>query len=152
MVTDELVSFELAKLSKKKGFNEEWFYSYTTDDKSNIDLHSSFDLTGEFMFTEEDLQAAEENEYSAWFAPTRAFLQKWLREEHKIDILPTMSKNSRTYGYRIFCIEDGKTIEYVHIYEKHETYELALEQGLIEGLNLIKNERTINKFQDSQIS
>lgn len=124
---DEPISFETAKLAKEKGFTFFKRMGYTTSfyhPKTRSILRLG--RTGRCKL--EDL----------YYRSTQNLLQKWLREEFRIDVLPTMSKNSRTYGYRILCIEDGKTIEYVHIYEKHETYEEALEFGLMEGLKLIK--------------
>ena len=138
---EEVISFETAKLAKEKGFDWKCLHFYCINSTCNhIDTPYEYSFRVNANFNSEDNFGYGKT----WSAPTLAFLQQWLREKHKIDVLPTMSRNSRTYGYRIFCIEDGKTIEYVHIYEKHETYEQALEQGLIEGLNLIKNERTIN--------
>ena len=127
-MTEELVSFELAKLAKEIGFRMQttpfgFVTKYYHPRTGTLLTHGR---TGRTKYSD------------LIYAPTLSLLQRWFREKHNIDVLPTMSRNSRTYGYRIFCIEEGKTIVYVHIYKKHETFEEAFEAGLIEGLKLIK--------------
>lgn len=53
-------------------------------------------------------------------------------------ILATFSQFSRTYGYKIFYIETCKTECINNCFTKFETYEQALEQGLLESFKLIK--------------
>lgn len=64
--------------------------------------------------------------------------QELLRELHKIDVLVTMSEFSRTYGFKLYYIEGGKTICENHCFEKYETYIQALEKGIIAGKEKIK--------------
>ena len=133
-MTEELVSHKLAVLAKEIGFNEECFYSYATDDKGDIELHSSFDLTGEFAFTEEDIQAAEENGYLAWFAPTQSHLQKWLRKVHDIYVLPMLLGG--TFDYNIY-----KSKHYCAVCTgKFESYEESLNTGLLEACKLLADD------------
>jgi hypothetical protein len=59
-------------------------------------------------------------------------VQKWLREKHDIYVLPVLL--GRFYGYNIH-------VPHTHCHTctgKFDTYELALEQGLLTGLKLIK--------------
>ena len=150
-MTEELVSHKLAVLAKEIGFNEECFYSYATDDKGDIELHSSFDLTGEFAFTEEDIQAAEENGYTAWFAPTHSQLQRWLREEHEIELNVSSVHYCSTGSPR----KDGVMICYAYFIQVTKemrntpsnsgwfTYEEAFNAGLIEACKLLsKHDRS----------
>lgn len=48
----------------------------------------------------------------------------------KIDILPTMSQFSRTYGFKIYYIDNGKTEMINNVYSKFDTRFDALLAGL----------------------
>jgi hypothetical protein len=69
--------------------------------------------------------------------PTQALLQKWLREEHNIHIMIFPSLDLTEYYVDVISKEDRTFID-----TPHNTYEEALEQGLVEALELInKNEK-----------
>lgn len=79
-------------------------------------------------------------------APTQSELQKWLRDEHTIDItvITNWKKGGRVYYVGLSYVKDNEVwiwfssdtdkfkskIEYI-------TYEEALEEGLLQALNLI---------------
>ena len=114
---EALVSFGTAKLAKEKLYPQERFKypKYSTD--GYVEYHNCND----------GIQV-----------PTQSELQKWLRESHKINVIPTMSRFSRTYGYKIYYIEDGK-IEVIDCqYIKNNSFEEAFETGLQNGLELIE--------------
>lgn len=64
--------------------------------------------------------------------PTQSLLQKWLREVHNIEVYVTpvkeITNDFKYYQWMIHTISFGI----------HDTYEKALEAGLIEALKLIK--------------
>jgi hypothetical protein len=131
---EKLISFETAKLAKEKGLilnNCKTAYSGTTIENSSL------------IYTEESFY------YKTYIlAPTQSLLQKWLRDEHHIFIdisfrpeldhqhmnwfveLQTLRSWNATYN----C---ANTIQTIMRY--FQTYEEALEAGLLESLNLIKN-------------
>lgn len=84
MITEDYASFEVAKLLKNKGFNEETEYIFSNNGKL---LKLSY-------LGIKDLTNADCNEYHTWqftiegvasiiSAPTHQMVMKWLREIHK---------------------------------------------------------------------
>lgn len=65
-------------------------------------------------------------------------IKDWLRDTYKIDVIITFSKFSRTYGYVIYYIENGVTIDINQRYIKKEEYEEALKAGLKESFKILK--------------
>lgn len=122
---EKFIEFSTAKLAKEKGFKEA--------------CHAYFDIcegyTKGYAFCYHETQNDEDLE--VLLAPTQSLLQRWLREVHKIDVIPTMSRFSRTYGYKIFYISDGETQIIDSQYIK-KSFEDALEIGLLTALPLIK--------------
>lgn len=123
-----LVSFETAKLAKEVGFNElcsveEGVYGINSIKFENKVKNSEFYKDNENITTK----------------PTQSLLQKWLREVHKIDIIPTFSKNSRTYGYNMYYTEENKPVYINKNSIKATTYEEALELALYKALTIVKN-------------
>lgn len=80
MITEDYVSFEVAKLLKEKGFNERLLTFYTTDEAKK---EGYFEL---MAFTDDKI----DNNHSdyCYLAPTLQMAMKWLREVHNIDIFP----------------------------------------------------------------
>ena len=114
---EQLISFETAKLAKEKGFK--YFQRIIT------------------VLDEED-KRFENDEHGI----TQSLLQKWIRETHKIYVnaLPSYTDNSdnKKHYFELFY---GKTLRlFGDKYSYFPTYEEALEVGLFEALNLIKNE------------
>ena len=134
-MTDQLISFKTAKLAKEKGFN------FTTGWPS---LGRRWYTTKQNEYTlipEGTLNAAAEGIP----APTQSLLQKWLREKHNIHIVVIpFARDSSTIK--------SKSDYYVYVNKKqfygfinlttnntpYNSYEEALEQGLIEALKLIQ--------------
>jgi len=124
---DQLITFETAKLAKKKGFNEACLECFIPKGTLYNNNRENIKLTNKQLLI------------SNCSAPTQSLLQKWLREEHRIFIWvqPWVGAN---YG---ICSNDF----YCQIYLRNSlqgdtklknTYEEALEKGLIEALKLIK--------------
>ena len=102
-MTDQLISIETAKLANEKGFPQENYY-----------------------LTKEQIEIVGPR------IVTQSLLQKWLREEHKIDIIIHVTSTTNEYWAHIpnFIRGDWKSICF-------KIYEEALEAGLIEGLHRI---------------
>jgi hypothetical protein len=126
---EQLITFETAKLLKEKGFTEKTIrYFDTSGDNCSglIPLNWNMSL---------------ENIYSR---PTQTYLQKWFREVHNIQVLSlpfaedSTDENSNTKYHPL--------VNHKHFYgfihkegNEYDSYEKALEVGLIEALNLIKS-------------
>ncbi len=126
-MTDQLISFETAKLAKEKGFK-------------NILLNSFYRTNGNFEKSQNEYDFNDRNPWPCelYAAPTQSLLQKWLREKHGIDIIikPWTGDKSgeKVYAADITIFGTNKYIKC----KKQSTYEKALEQGLIKALKLIK--------------
>lgn len=123
---DEVVDFDIAILAKEKGFDIDCLYKH-------LDEYQFFKCIGTPWECQYD--PPKENFINA---PSQSLLQKWLREIHKIDVIFTMSEFSRTYGYKIFHIVNGKTEVINNCFSKYENPEESLKVGLMEALKLIK--------------
>ena len=131
-ITEDYVSFEIAKLLKEKGFDVpcDSYYIYF---ESNVTLYKGH--LPEFSDSN-----INHNKYDDRISrPSQSLALKWLREVHNIyiDILTyTTGKNIqfRWVGYekgRLFSQEEGKTIYF-------DSYEQAVEAALLYVLkNLI---------------
>ena len=142
MSSIEIISFETAKLAKEKGFSlNVWHYygNYYSQDDNNQTLQASGSMV--------DMNTAS----WAYSAPTQHRLQKWLREEHDIDISVEKSFNEismgyyRYYGYHARVTTSHK-VNKVYPEDKWEegwygeicdNYEDALESGLQKALDLV---------------
>lgn len=114
---EQLITFETAKLAKEKGFDE------------YVCLHYS-NYEGVFM---DDIKNYE-LDHTKFSAPTQSLLQKWLREEHDKELF--IYKNLERSKYICYLYSGVK--RYSGFTENEgETYEQALEKGLIEALKLI---------------
>ncbi len=148
---EQLISFETAKLAKEKEFNEYCKYFYTEESglcviddfdgdiltMLNDDLtikETHYDCNGYFWYNELEDGTFEHYEPVKYIAPTQSLLQKWLREEYKIDIVI----GSNYIGYNII-LWNRNTNKNIKIEQNlFQYYEEALEQGLQEALKLIK--------------
>ena len=118
---DELITFKTAKLAKEKGFDWECTNGrYLLEGKLKGRIGASVDC----------------KEYAK--APTQSLLQRWLREEHSLNI-ETVCTTYHIGGLdsikKWTCYLGWSTME--ESIGEDLTYELALEAGLIEALKLI---------------
>lgn len=118
MIHDEICTYEVCKLAKKKGFPQDVFG--TCEMKSSCYLEDG-------RFYKDGCIYPIENAYTA---PTQSLLQRWLREEKGIII--ELKYSDSTESWRPFwswCIYNnlGITLE---IGDNSATYELALEDAL----------------------
>jgi hypothetical protein len=84
-ITEDYVSFEIAKLLKEKGFDEGCRARYGT--------------AGSFSYEKYEVEASGCEMHNAILAPTLQMAMKWLRIEHNIHIEPHIVKTRYSYGY-----------------------------------------------------
>ena len=98
MVTEDYVNFEIAKLLKEKGFNEEVkaYYCYDSEFKA-------------YEFEEDDRWDTPNSwGYGEYSAPTLQMAMKWLREVHNIHIavIVTYQHIPRRYEAHIMKLDN----------------------------------------------
>jgi len=131
---DQLISFETAKLAKEKGFSskpEGYVEGYQKNGK--LFTYRSSKRDGYLHEYSEDYEAS-----------TQSLLQRWLREEHNIDIIiePNIRFSGTSYSFKreiIYKWIVRKDMEYSKLGGIKNTYEEALEEGLQQALKLIKS-------------
>jgi hypothetical protein len=126
---EQLIKYETAILAKEVGLkpmldsasNLTGYKITLFENKTptNYHVHFSFPDQSEFLY-----------------APTLSGLQKWLRDEHKIDVV--VGSNYIGYNVVLWDRNENKTHEVLpsNLFQK---YEEALEAGEVTSLNLIKN-------------
>lgn len=132
-MTEQLVSFETAKLAKEKGFVQHFdgplkcmLMMYHIEDK----ILKPQGVVGSFN-----------DKY--YYAPTQSLLQKWIRENHFLHIvlIPTITCDMTFKIVDIQCNPEHEIerppYKNVDAFD-YRDYESALEAGLKEALNLIK--------------
>jgi len=122
-MTDQLISFETAKLAEEKGFNIPCPLYFRENGSTTTETAMKTSLEGIDYYAQ----------------PTQSLLQKWLREVHDIHVYVNYYsfavRESNGYYYHF-----GKSVRNVQLmyYGKYNTYEEALEIGLQGALKLIK--------------
>jgi len=161
---EQLITFETAKLAKEKGFNE-WhdcmqvYYSHDAWDKWFYPFEDEF-IYSELYKRTKELGFALNNEYPVplyepyYRCPTQALLAAWLREKYGIQVYAVSGTLSGTVdGVRKYkdyvahvCIASSRDNEVGHVVqtaindprdEEYQTYELAMEAGLLYALKQI---------------
>jgi hypothetical protein len=124
MVTEDYISFDTAKLLKKKGFN------WNTDKQFNLDkIVGDYNITDRSRYPEKYLDA-----------PTLQMAMKWLREAHNQIIIPGIRMEDPISGI-INCYivgiwyipkNNGGAFCYTSPtpYEGYPSYEEACEAGI----------------------
>lgn len=128
MITDELVSFETAKLAKEKGFDVPYLYHY--DASGKVREHYEYDSTNSGVRVSELLLSSDALYSNVFLAPTQSLLQRWLREEKGVIIELKYSDSTeswRPFWSWIIYNDLGFTLE---IGDNSATYEQALEDAL----------------------
>lgn len=146
---EQLISFEVAKLAKEKGFNLEikTYYNIPVNKKEEPYLETECEDSDNYNSEDYEesrfVNSSLDSLCTIIAAPTQSLLQKWLREVHNIFVVIKPDINiynieTAQYWESISYInEKGKKGNYIKIVEC-ETYEEALEQGLLYGLKLIE--------------
>jgi hypothetical protein len=117
---EELISFETAKLARKKGFNWNTRRFYSPDGRVDIT-----------MYSKNHNRPMSEN----YAIPTQSLLQKWLREKYHLHI--QIIEYDKDGSLIIQITKNSQLVyDYMTSFDINE-YEEALEKGLQEALKLI---------------
>lgn len=118
MTTEDYVSFETAKLLKEKGFDEMCHCTYTYD--GHI-------LKEDCIISNSEI----DEEKQSYTAPTLQMAMKWLREEHRIDIVirPYITTDGIMHCYEIKKLHDYM-VEGLKNHAGYETHEEAAEAAI----------------------
>ena len=136
---EQLISFETAKLTKEKGFDEKVYREYDKSGYLRCTSKSADVVLGPY---DELLKSTE------YPAPTQSLLQRWLREVHNIYVesyhdLTSDGTKIQFYTSWGFLQQKDKNGNrnvngWYDEYNDWKTYEEALEIGLYQALKLIK--------------
>lgn len=117
---DEIVTFKIAKLARKKGLD------FELDLGGNCNCYRK---DGELTPYHVHTQYPDRKEYL--YAPTQSFLQKWLREKHGLILWVAYTG---VVGIKWSYYIHGRLGVFVG-----NSYEECLEAGLLDALKLIKS-------------
>jgi len=141
-----LVTFEIAKQAKEKGFNWPTDHYYEESLTESVDEQDGTsgpfgwkkgerNLQLGYMINNHDKTDLSSESWYVCSVPLCGQLQKWLRDEHNLHIAIGNGDISNTWNYEIYTIgkiDINKSTDF-----KFKTYEDALEAGLLEALKLI---------------
>ena len=118
MITEDFVSFELAKLLKKKGFYQD-YYNYPVYWMNGKNPTLSFEGDDDFPYSQNEC-----------VAPSLAITMKWLRNEHKlyIEICTDTSYNFKDIVFRPAIYNENLTCLWES--DNYSTYEQAAEEAI----------------------
>ena len=117
MIHEEIVTYEVAKLAKEKGFP----------------LQKVIKQNGRAFFYELPQSHPDWANCDAWYLPTQNLLQRWLREEKRMHISIPLHKGEYKYFWAIDNLSRKKKADDI-AYNLFATYELALEDALAYSL------------------
>ena len=120
---ETLITFETAKTAKEKGFDlltEKYWCNY----------YAGLPINKWKLLPKNETRL----NFMEFPASIQSILQRWLREEKDIDVLIESIGGKKGYYFRLQEVSTGDLVQDSDIYG---TYEEALEQGLLEALNLI---------------
>ena len=141
---EQVVSFETAKLAEEKGFVDiigtfrgKSYYTHKGELNGNI-----IDSTKEYSELRKSGMSAvdvnKNNKFNPISAPTQSLLQKWLREQHNLQVYAYSSTKHTDVEYCDYVVYvNGMALNDARD-EEYDKYEDALEFGLQEALKLIK--------------
>ena len=124
MITEDYVSFEVAKLLKDKGFNEDCSTYYTYNGWIiNASVCINF------------------NAMDSTSAPTHQMVLKWLREVYNIHIDVYYALGYKRYCYSCRTPKDDDQWDVLLFQTKHkyDKYEDAMDDAIKECLKVIEN-------------
>jgi len=129
MIEEQIIEYETAKLAKEKGF-----IGVVGMIGGNNYYNHKGELNGDVIDSLIPKNRGKE-EFKSIAAPRQSLLQRWLRETHNIHVQP--QKHFHDKGYKIGKIPVSEVSYNGPHNKKYDSYEQALEQGLLEALNLI---------------
>lgn len=129
MIHEDIVTYEVAKLAKEKGFSGDTRHIYDEETKELIEC--------KFV-------ANHNSEDEIISAPTQSLMQRWLREKKglclSVEAYPTLAIIRKVcFAWVIKSGSDGHFMESNDSLQTFYSYELALEDGLKYALeNLVE--------------
>ena len=125
-MTEQLISFKTAKAAKLAGFETHIAHfnaAYNTEGKfyPAVQIANSPNLCKEYGFQ----------------VVTQSLLQKWLREEKKVSVEVNAVDTWEEWIARVYGEDSMSPFFLYKVTDGAETYEAALEQGLLAGLELL---------------
>ena len=134
----KVVSYPTAKLLNEIGFD----LKYSTN--SDNDYYNYLgELHGDCL---EEIKHRKDkpNKYKSIIAPTLALAQQWFMDEHKIDIIPKRSWaiQAPREGFTVTIYTEQSIIFNWDLGGVHETYNDALEAGIVGACEIIKNNQS----------
>lgn len=144
-MTEQLISFNTAKLAKEKGFNWPTLFYYFENYNAGLDYILVDDILTQFG----NIEGVEDHNRSSYYCnrysvPTQSHLQKWIREVHTIHIeISSYNDNDKIiYEYWIKDFRKDADVKVIDGMKNYNTYEEALEAGLSNVLLLNKDNFT----------
>jgi len=139
MIAERLISFKTAKLAREKGFEQKigLGIKYGLGQYYNHEGILNGDCTPYIRATiRKELDKIPMPYIIA--APTQSLVQKWLRDEHELEI--DICTGYRGYAFEVMSKNhaNGWLDMEASTDERYNTHEDALEGALIEALKLIK--------------
>ena len=131
---DKLIDFETAKLAKEKRFNWLSYFYYMENNPTAVEEAFNKNNPWDFNFKDE----YNTTSFKSITAPTQSILQKWLREEYSIQMVIKPWYDPELFEFQFTCDVFGTEFTNYIKSHRHDTYEEALEEGLVNALNLIK--------------
>lgn len=128
---ETIVSEKLAKLARQKGFN--WFVNTLYIYGHLMECPDQFGTEPNKKNWNED---QDNNHFTS--APTQAFLQKWLRDEHNIHIHICYFEDTDKWNVDVYTLRQGDLLNQPMQFCSNKTYEDALEVGLFHALKNIQ--------------
>ena len=119
MITEDYISFEVAKLLKEKGFDE-------------IKCNTCYKWNGNFCNNRRSMSGID-NEI-CYQAPTLQMAMKWLRETHNLFVFPFPQMNTNKFWVEIYQLSNSQ--EWENLYcesidlQDYPLYEQACEFGI----------------------
>ena len=139
---EQLISFEIAKLAKEKGFD--WkcqHYFSSAHPEIGIDVEEGFNHAqsskGTYVGPKDILIDRNSYKGGIFSRPTQSLLQRWLREKHKIDVLPSLLEMYFQASNPKYVTKISHYLRVQEFTKDYGTYEEALEEGLQKALKLI---------------
>lgn len=131
MLTEDYISFEVAKLLKEKGFDWEWSPFYSEQDRDGWFQDNNYNIPN----PDYDASLPFDSETINVIAPhvSLQMAMKWLREVHDkniiLDMVPLDEDCYVLWTYNVYCSKNYK-IMWGPKQPKYNTYEEACEEAI----------------------
>lgn len=127
----EIVSFELAKKLKEKGFRCKHPIAMYNEDGMFCPLYTSADHNEDIkcIFGNREYYDYDDFDSRDFIAPTISQVLKWLRKEKNIEVVASFSYRNKVWGYQVgdMTLLEDSILSYDYSFP---TYELAALAGI----------------------